>query len=357
MVTLLAELLPVKALLKWAVRLIVLGVVLLLTLALVLGIVLLLWNNPAPYHPRTWTINIATLYLGWKLFRAWLRRRRVPVVGPRTINGKVVPDTLAVAALSVPAHSPDGDSVLRALPDYGKALLKLDPNAYAYVPDIEPEASEESQPEPTPKPPFAAVIRGWLGRVPRPVTAVVAALILVAVVVATRAPWRSESASGRSVAPIVEGQTAHTDPAPIAASNPPSIAEITASIGAGGGQSPPPAATTERSTQQPVDTSMLMETAEIHLNKALAKLDEGVVDSQDLTQALAAFETADDYGAKGAHYRVALIRAECNDIPCDGWTRDKNNAVTWYQTVMNEAPRDSDSYRRAATALGATKMN
>jgi hypothetical protein len=64
--------------------------------------------------------------------------------GQRTIDGKLVPVVLASAALDVPRNSPTPDFVQRALPDYGKTLLKLDPNEFFYEPEIwEPELEPE----------------------------------------------------------------------------------------------------------------------------------------------------------------------------------------------------------------------
>jgi hypothetical protein len=59
-----------------------------------------------------------------------------------SIDGKAVPEKLAVFALEVPRASPDRDSILRGLPEYGKALLKLDSTRYAY---------QEPAPEAPPK--------------------------------------------------------------------------------------------------------------------------------------------------------------------------------------------------------------
>jgi hypothetical protein len=123
---------------------------------------------------RIAALGIAALWLLFVVLRAvWVRRKRNAVVGERTIDGKVVPDKLAAAALGVPARSPDGEYVLRGLPDYGKALLKLDAGNFAYEPEAEPAEPERALEEP-------AVNRAWLARLPRWSVAGVAALLLVA---------------------------------------------------------------------------------------------------------------------------------------------------------------------------------
>ena len=87
------------------------------------------------------------------LLRAWLvsRRKEEPEVGERTIDGKVVPDMLAATALTVPSQSPDGDYVLRGLPDYGKTLLKLNTADFEYVPEPLEELPEPPVEEPVVK--------------------------------------------------------------------------------------------------------------------------------------------------------------------------------------------------------------
>lgn len=84
-------------------------------------------------------IGFLVLWLAWVVFDGWRNRGR-EAPGERTIDGKVVPEKLAVAALPIPPRSPDADYVLRGLPDYGKTLLKLDKGNFEYVPETpEPE--------------------------------------------------------------------------------------------------------------------------------------------------------------------------------------------------------------------------
>ncbi len=106
-------------------------------------------------EPVLWLIT--ALLLVWGAFQWWRGRNDEANAGERTIDGKLVPDKLAVAALPIPASSPDGDYVLRGLPEYGKALLKLEGADFEYVPEIsEPELDpveetplSESEPEQT----------------------------------------------------------------------------------------------------------------------------------------------------------------------------------------------------------------
>lgn len=81
-------------------------------------------------------LAIVALVVGRIVFRVWANRRRVEVFeDDLTINGKEVPEKLAVSALSTPRQSPDVEYVLRGLPDYGKVLLKLNTADFEYVPE------------------------------------------------------------------------------------------------------------------------------------------------------------------------------------------------------------------------------
>jgi hypothetical protein len=119
-------------LVKWTVR---------LTLLVVL--LLALYNVPSV---RWCVYGIAALWLLFVVLRAvWTHRKGNAGAGERTIDGKAVPEKLAVAALDIPAQSPGGNYVLRGLPEFGKALLKLDAREFEYLPEM-----PEWEPEPVP---------------------------------------------------------------------------------------------------------------------------------------------------------------------------------------------------------------
>lgn len=92
----------------------------------------------------------------------WWRHRHRKVAVARTIDGKLVPEKLAAAALAVPKHSPSGEYVLRGLPDFGKGLLRLDANEFEYLPEIPGAASEL-----LPVAEEAAVRQPWRTNMPR----------------------------------------------------------------------------------------------------------------------------------------------------------------------------------------------
>jgi hypothetical protein len=130
----LAKMIGVKRLTGWAVR----GLVLALLLVLVV-VVIAVWALDPDIRPRI--IGSAFGVVIVLAFRAWRKRGNVQEPeaeepGERTIEGKVVPEILAAAALEIPRRSPDGEYVLRGLPDYGKALLRLDGAAFEYVPPL-----------------------------------------------------------------------------------------------------------------------------------------------------------------------------------------------------------------------------
>ena len=142
----------VLLLLKWAVRLVVFT--LLAGMLFIAGH--LLWTNSHAVAGVEALIVIAGVVVGLPLLLVWWGRNRriseaVEAVDPRerTIDGKVVPDKLAVAALGIPLLSPDIDYVLRGLPDYGKVLLKLDSAAFEY----QPPPQDEAPPQPSEVPP------------------------------------------------------------------------------------------------------------------------------------------------------------------------------------------------------------
>ena len=132
MILLLIKALGVRRVAGWALWL----VRALLTLGLLAGGVCVVVFYPQERWKLLGSIAGGLVMLG---IQALWRRRRKPEVfdaGERTIDGKVVPDKLAAAALAVPLRSPDGGAVLRGLPDYGKALLKLDSGDFQYVPGL-----------------------------------------------------------------------------------------------------------------------------------------------------------------------------------------------------------------------------
>jgi hypothetical protein len=194
MVMLLLKALGFRRLTGWALRLIKLALV--LALVVVVGIVLVYSEDL-----RAAIVIMAVVGIGFAIIRTLLLRheREKTVVGERTIDGKVVPELLAVAALDIPEQSPDADYVLRGLPDYGKLLLKLDPAEFAYI----PEPTTERVPE---QPPVEPVVnRRWFG-VPRRMAAtglfVVAATLLVVAAVGT---LQGNGGARRSPAPIQNG--------------------------------------------------------------------------------------------------------------------------------------------------------
>jgi hypothetical protein len=146
-------------LVKWAVRLVVLVVLL----------VVLWFGGHALFDLLVMNSEARTVFWGFMgalaagIF-AWRRRRRPAAEaepGERTIDGKVVPEKLAVAALGVPAQSPDGEYVLRGLPDYGKALLKLDSAEFVYLPPPPEKEPELPLPVLLPKQPTINRSGGW----------------------------------------------------------------------------------------------------------------------------------------------------------------------------------------------------
>lgn len=169
---LLVKLLGIRRMAGWVLRLI--QVVFVLGLA---GLYVFLWS----WNDTTRTIALWITGLGLLVALVWAiatyRPKKKAEVGERTIDGKVVPELLAAAALGVPAQSPDGDSVLRGLPDYGKMLLKLDSAEFEYRPEVVPDTLPEL-PEPEPE-----EIRPWFAGVPRWAwVSGVAALLIVVVV-------------------------------------------------------------------------------------------------------------------------------------------------------------------------------
>ena len=172
-------------LVKWTVRLVLLVV-------LIVGIIILhrygLLLEAA--------LGLAALWLAWVVGRAWWRRlhRGAAVMGERTIDGKLVPEKLAVAALAVPEQSPEGEYVLRGLPDYGKVLLKLASADFEYIPPAIPEKAPESPLLQSPARRFRLPVpsRGW------GIAAGIAALLVVAGVVISQTPWRTFTASAKA---------------------------------------------------------------------------------------------------------------------------------------------------------------
>ena len=202
MILLLAKMLGVRRLTGWGVRLAQVAVLLLLVGA---AVVALLFSKDA----QNIAMALAALGLCVAVFRLlWARRRGKAETGPRTIDGKVVPEMLAAAALGVPVQSPDGDSVLRGLPDYGKVLLKLGGAEFEYLPEVVPDKLPEL-PEPEPE-----EIRPWFAGVPRWVMVASAAGLLVVAGVGIRQGRGHSSASSQSMPLPVAAAEAPQESAP-----------------------------------------------------------------------------------------------------------------------------------------------
>lgn len=174
------KVLGVRRLAGWALRLV--------------QLVLLLGGGWAAYkamshYPLATGAILAVVLCVAVIRHLWARRGRQAETGPRTIDGKIVPDVLAAAALDVPAQSPDGDSVLRGLPDYGKVLLKLSGPEFEYLPEAVPRSAPlPALPEPEPEPEES---RPWFAGVPRWAwVSGVAALLVVGVVAMTQSRER-----------------------------------------------------------------------------------------------------------------------------------------------------------------------
>jgi TPR repeat protein len=75
------------------------------------------------------------------------------------IDGKDVPELLAVSAVDVPENSPDSEFILRGLPDFGKALLKLDAARYAFKEEPPPKPKLVAPPPPPPPPPVKQEVK------------------------------------------------------------------------------------------------------------------------------------------------------------------------------------------------------
>ena len=134
-------------------------------------------------------ISAAALGLAYVAFRWWRNRQgsTPEEVGERTIDGKTVPDKLAVAAPVVPLQSAGIYDVLRGLPDYGKTLLKLTPGQFDYIP-----------PAPEPAPASPAQEPREEKRAPKGVSSLTAARVAVMIWLRTvpqRAVWVAVAAA------------------------------------------------------------------------------------------------------------------------------------------------------------------
>jgi hypothetical protein len=299
--------------------------------------------------------------LFWGAFQWWRGRNDEADAGERSIDGKVVPDKLAVAALAIPASSPDGDYVLRGLPDFGKALLKLNSNDFEYVPDV-----AEPEPEPVAQSPLnERAVKPSSRAIPRWVkaTAGAAALLFAAGLVFVGRNWFYEIQHRRQPKEA--------------------WANVDADYSKTGG----------------ADVTHRKAAGRSHLQKALALAGTGAEYGGEIREAINAYEAAADPPGKDAEaeYILAelyldnypglnssnvafslegktyleesaeqgfppaeLLMAKSYEAPYDGYkgfTRSAQDAVKWYEKVMVDAKEGSDEYIQAERALNRLKLS
>jgi hypothetical protein len=147
-------------------------------------------------------ISAAALGLVYVAFRWWRNRQgsTPEEVGERTIDGKTVPDKLAVAAPVVPVQSAGIYDVLRGLPDYGKSLLKLTPGQFDYIPPAPEPAPASPAQEPREEKPAA----------PKRVSSLTAARVAVMIWLRT-APRRAVWVTAAAAVLVVAGMGAYKE--------------------------------------------------------------------------------------------------------------------------------------------------